>query len=424
MTDTISSPTHISLSAYLGIVREVIELTFESSVWVKAEITALSQKGGHYYLELAEKDPDSDKTIAICRATLWKGTATRVLTKFKNESGIDLSKDLNVLVKVSATFHIQYGFSVSIEDIDASFTLGDIARKYQETIRRLVEGGLIGLNRALPTPFDIEQVLVISPQNAAGLGDFQKDAQALEDAGLCQFTYYHSLFQGVTAAAEIQRVLKTALMNWGEERQPPDLIVIIRGGGAVNDLAYLNDFDLAALLAKRKVPVWVGIGHERDRTILDEVAHRSFDTPSKVIAGIRNHIVANTMEAQANFQTIKTLAQHQLSLAKSESETLIALTRSQAKSVLSHASKDLDMYLSTTQYFAEQQIRLARQLVEQYIRETVLQSPKQTLERGFAIIRKGGHAVKSVQEIDQQEIQIELQDGSATAQVTHIESNS
>ena len=418
-----TSSNYLSLSVYLGIVREVVEITFENSVWVKAEITALSQKAGHYYLELAEKSADSDQTVAICRATLWKGSASRVLTKFKRESGIELAKGLNVLVKVKATFHVLYGFSVSIEDIDANFTLGDIARTYQDIVNRLDQGGLIGRNRALPMPFDIEQVLVISPESAAGLGDFQKDAQALEEAGLCQFSYAHSLFQGAGAAAQIQRTLKAAMANWDTSRQTPDLIVIIRGGGAVNDLAYLNDYELAALISDLKVPVWVGIGHERDRTILDEVAHRSFDTPSKVIAGIRNHIVANTTEAQAYYQTIKTLAQHQLSLAKSESETLIALTRSCAKGELVDVRKDLEQYLTTTQYFATQQIKLARQQSAQYMRETVLQSPQQTLERGFAVVRLNGKAVKSVADIADQDITIELQDGTATAHVTHTEIN-
>jgi len=185
--------------------------------------------------------------------------------KFERESGIELSKDLNVLIKVKARFDPQYGFSVNIEDIDSSFTLGDIAKRYQQILLRLTEEGLLNNNKQLPVPFDIQNVLVIAPENAAGLGDFKKDADALAQAGVCHFVYHSATFQGNTASTSIIQVLGSALRRWAQDYSiAPDLIVIIRGGGAVNDLAYLNDYDLAALLCKRTVPIWVGIGHEKD----------------------------------------------------------------------------------------------------------------------------------------------------------------
>lgn len=270
----------LSLSEYLSGVQEIIQLTFDESVWVRAEIRNLNIKGGHYYLELAEKEQQSDKVIASCRATIWKFSAANIVLKFERESGIELSKDLNVLIKVKARFDPQYGFSVNIEDIDSSFTLGDIARQYQQLVERLTQEGLIERNRQLVTPFDIQHVLVIAPQQAAGLGDFKKDADVLQKYGVCNFIYQTATFQGQTAPKSIIEALRSAMKHWANDfNYPPDLIVIIRGGGAVNDLAYLNDYELAALLCKRSVPVWVGIGHEKDRTILDEIAHRSFDTP-------------------------------------------------------------------------------------------------------------------------------------------------
>ena len=162
--------TQFSLSDYLSTVQEVICLSFDEPVWVKAEIRNLSIKGGHYYLELAEKEEDTDKVIASCKATIWKFTAVKIVLKFERESGIELSKDLNVLIKIKARFDPQYGFSVNIEDIDSSFTLGDIAKRYQQIIARLSTEGLVNLNKSLPAPFDIENVLVIAPENAAGLG--------------------------------------------------------------------------------------------------------------------------------------------------------------------------------------------------------------------------------------------------------------
>ena len=273
----------LSLSQYLSTVQEVIQIAFNEPVWVKAEIRNLSIKGGHYYLELAEKDEHTDKVIASCKATIWKFSAAKMVLKFERDSGIELSKDLNVLIKVKARFDPQYGFSVNVEAIDSSYTLGDIAKRYQQILEKLTTEGLVNKNKLLATPFDIQNVLVIAPENAAGLGDFRKDADVLDQAGVCHFVYHSATFQGNTAPSSIIESLSSGLRQWANDfGPPPDLIVIIRGGGAVNDLAYLNDYDLAALLCKRSVPIWVGIGHEKDRTILDEVAHRSLVVYQKV----------------------------------------------------------------------------------------------------------------------------------------------
>ena len=416
-----SERQQLSLSEYLATVQEVIQLTFDGAVWVKAEIRNLSIKGGHYYLELAEKDEESHKVIASCKGTIWKFTAQKIVLKFERESGIELSKDLNVLIKVKARFDPQYGFSVNIEDIDSSFTLGDIAKRYQQILLRLTEEGLLNNNKQLPVPFDIQNVLVIAPENAAGLGDFKKDADALAQAGVCHFVYHSATFQGNTASASIIQVLGSALRQWAQDYSiAPDLIVIIRGGGAVNDLAYLNDYDLAALLCKRTVPIWVGIGHEKDRTILDEIAHRSFDTPSKVIAGIRNLIVERVNEVSTALQIIKLLSQHQLITYQSQSDQYLKTIKTLTQNQINEVQRSVDMLKSDTQYLAQQQIKLASQQVESLMRETLLQNPHNVMAKGYAIVRSQGKAIRSIQQITDQELQIELKDGTIDATVTQV----
>ena len=416
-----SERQQLSLSEYLATVQEVIQLTFDGAVWVKAEIRNLSIKGGHYYIELAEKDEESHKVIASCKGTIWKFTAQKIVLKFERESGIELSKDLNVLIKVKARFDPQYGFSVNIEDIDSSFTLGDIAKRYQQILLRLTEEGLLNNNKQLPVPFDIQNVLVIAPENAAGLGDFKKDADALAQAGVCHFVYHSATFQGNTASASIIQVLGSALRRWAQDYSiAPDLIVIIRGGGAVNDLAYLNDYDLAALLCKRTVPIWVGIGHEKDRTILDEIAHRSFDTPSKVIAGIRNLIVERVNEVSTALQIIKLLSQHQLITYQSQSDQYLKTIKTLTQNQINEVQRSVDMLKSDTQYLAQQQIKLASQQVESLMRETLLQNPHNVMAKGYAIVRSQGKAIRSIQQIIDQQLQIEIQDGTIDATVTQV----
>ncbi|MGY0202235.1 exodeoxyribonuclease VII large subunit [Acinetobacter soli] len=418
------SDFQLSLSEYLATVQEVIRITFDEPVWVKAEIRNLSIKGGHYYLELAEKEEDTDKVIASCRGTIWKFAAAKMVLKFERESDIELSKDLNVLIKVKATFSPQYGFSVNVEDIDSSYTLGDIARRYQQILERLTKEGLANKNRLLPTPFDIQNVLVIAPENAAGLGDFKKDADALDKAGVCHFVYYNATFQGNTAAVSIIHSLGDGLRQWAKDfNSAPDLIVIIRGGGAVNDLAYLNDYDLAALLCKRSIPIWVGIGHEKDRTILDEVAHRSFDTPSKVIGGIRNLIVERTQEVLDSLQTIKLLSQHQITAYQSQNDQYIRVIQTLAHGQINKANNALDMMKGTIPYLAQQQIKLASNQVESLMRETLLQNPRNVMARGYSIVRSQGKAIRSIHQVSNHSIQVELQDGTIDATVTQVNQN-
>ncbi|KQX03700.1 MULTISPECIES: exodeoxyribonuclease VII large subunit [Acinetobacter] len=418
------SDLQLSLSEYLATVQEVIRVTFDEAIWVKAEIRNLSIKGGHYYLELAEKEEDSDKVIASCKATIWKFSAAKMVLKFERESGVELSRDLNVLIKVKAVFSPQYGFSVNIEAIDSSYTLGDIARRYQQILERLTSEGLLNKNKLLPAPFDIQNVLVIAPENAAGLGDFKKDADALDQAGVCHFVYHSATFQGNTAATSISEALANALRQWAKDlNTPPDLIVIIRGGGAVNDLAYLNDYNLAALLCKRSVPIWVGIGHEKDRTILDEVANRSFDTPSKVIGGIRNLIVERTQDVLDSLHKIKLLSQHQITAYQSQNDQYIKVIKTLSQGQINEANKSLDLMKGTVQYLAQQLIKLASNQVESLMRETLLQNPRHVMAKGYAIVRSDGKAIRSIQQISTDHIQVELLDGTINANVTQVLSN-
>ncbi|MCU4562624.1 MULTISPECIES: exodeoxyribonuclease VII large subunit [Acinetobacter] len=415
------SEPQFSLSEYLGTVQEVIRVAFDEPVWVKAEIRNLNIKGGHYYLELAEKDAETDKVIASCKATIWKFSASKIVLKFERETGIEISSDLNVLIKIRARFDPQYGFSVNIEEIDSSFTLGEIAKRYQQIIERLTQEGLIHKNKLLPTPFDIQNVLVIAPQNAAGLGDFKKDADALERNRVCHFVYHTATFQGNTAATSLIESLGSGLRQWASTFNfPPDLIVIIRGGGSVNDLAYLNDYELAALLCKRSVPIWVGIGHEKDRTILDEIAHRSFDTPSKVIAGIRNHIVERVQEAVDSLQTIKLLSQHQITTYQSKNDQLLHHIKSSAQSQLSSAHRLLDQMKERIQFSSQQQVKFSLAQIESLMKEILLQNPKQVQAKGYAIVRSEGKAIRSIHQISSPAIAIEMQDGVVEANITQV----
>ena len=461
--------TVLRLSDYLSAVEMVVKQTFAHRVWVKAEIRNLSSKGGHYYFELAEKDDDG-KVVASCRGNLWRFKAARVLAKFERATGMALSRDLTVLLKVSANFHPQYGFSLTIEDIDPSYTLGDLARQYAQMVDRLSGEGLMHLNQQLESPFDIEHVIVIAPEKAAGLGDFQADADRLANTGACQFHYHHATFQGNHAPAEIRQAIVSAQQRFFDSYQRlPDLLVIIRGGGAVGDLAYLNDYELAALVAEQPVPVWVGIGHERDKVILDEVAHSSFDTPSKVIAAIIAHLarlIAQTLNYQAQ---IKQAAQRQLKVAQQQSVRQLSQLQSQTIGQLTALKKDSNYAWQSIQQSAQRQVKQAarvtsdwqaqikqgayqqitaasiaaknhqkiimhsseQQLAQaqrdsEHLRDIVLlHRPTRVLKQGYSMLmdNKGQQVLTSSSQLyADQTINIMLKDGQATAQILSVKS--
>ncbi|ALF58999.1 exodeoxyribonuclease VII large subunit [Psychrobacter urativorans] len=460
--------TVLRLSDYLAAVDMVIKQTFDHRVWVKAEIRNLSSKGGHYYFELAEKDDDG-KVVASCRGNLWRFKAARVLAKFERATGIVLDRDLTVLLKVSAGFHAQYGFSLTIEDIDPSYTLGDLARQYAEMVDRLTGEGLLHLNQQLPSPFDIEHVVVIAPEKAAGLGDFQADADRLARTGACHFHYHHATFQGNHAPMEIRQAIVSAQQDfYATYQRLPDLLVIIRGGGAVGDLAYLNDYELAALVAEQSVPVWVGIGHERDKVILDEVAHTSFDTPSKVIAAITAHlaqVVAQVLNYQAQ---IKQAAQRQLKTAEQQTTRQLNRVQSQTIGRLTALQKDSHFAWRSIEQSAQRQItqaaRVAKESFEQtqsaayqqvartrdnstdyqktviqnaqqqvlqaqrdsqHLRDMILlQQPTRVLQQGYAMLTNetGKQVLTSSTQLSvDQSVNIILKDGKATARISHVE---
>lgn len=416
--------TVLSLADYLNAVQLVINETFAHSVWVKAEIRNVSSKGGHYYFELADKD-STGKITASCRSTLWKNLAKTVIGKFEKNTGMNLDKGLNLLLKVTANFHPQYGFSLNILDIDPTFTLGDLAQQYQQMLTKLMEEGLLDLNKTVPIPFDIQHVLVIAPENAAGLGDFRADADRLAQAGACQFYYQHATFQGNHAPQEIREAIIKGLKTLEKQGISPDILVIIRGGGAVGDLAYLNDYELSALIAEQSVPVWVGIGHERDHVILDEVAHTSFDTPSKVIAGIRQHLVSVTQSAKQLFLSIEQVAKNRLTFAKTDSEQQFRHIESLAKQRLLQAKHHIDNRLNLIKQHSVYQLQSAKQQTEQWRAMILLQHPSRVLSQGYAIVRDDDNRiVKSVNELNKnQAIQIELKDGKIVATIGKILKN-
>ncbi|MET0207572.1 MAG: exodeoxyribonuclease VII large subunit [Burkholderiaceae bacterium] len=326
------------LSQLLNGVAAAVAQAFSGGVWTLVEVNAASARNGHVYLELSERD-SAGQPVARAKAMIWAQTASRILPEFEHATGAVIGAGIKLLVRARPVFKAQYGFSLEIDAIDPDYTLGDLEARKKEIRARLQQEGVFDLNRQLAPPWDYRLVLVVAPEDAAGLGDFQKEAERLANFGVCHFFYAHSRFQGDGAANEIVAATRKWLAYLAPEYQP-DAIVILRGGGAVNDLAWLNDYTLARFICDQTIPVFTGIGHERDSTLPDEVAHSRFDTPSKVIAGIEQQILRRSREARHAWDAIQSSSAQATRTMRLALEQHDAAVRAGAGSHLARARQD------------------------------------------------------------------------------------
>ena len=270
----------ITLYELNSLVRQTIEIGLPKSYWVEAEISELRENGGHCYLELIEKDKRYNTPIAKASARCWRQTWGMVKPYFENTTGQQLRAGMKVLIEVYAQFHEAYGFSWIISDIDPNYTLGDMARKRQEIIKRLKEEGVFDLNKQLDLPLFSQRIAVISSKSAAGYGDFANQLYGN------QYGYYFEaeLFAATMQGEDVERSIIKALNAINDRCDDFDCVVIIRGGGATSDMSGFDALELAENVANFPLPIITGIGHDRDECILDMVSHTRVKTPTAAAA--------------------------------------------------------------------------------------------------------------------------------------------
>lgn len=353
--------TGVRLADLLTQVKQRLEQYYADSIWVRAVVVQMSSSRGHVYLELADHD-DEGNEIAKTRAMLWRERVDYLLNRFAEQTGMPFSEDLNVLLLVQVTFHPVYGFALDILDLDPRFTLGELEAKNQRIRVQLQQEGVFERNRQLPSTDEFCRVAVIAPPQAAGLGDFRSQADQLAALGLCQFCYYEAAFQGKNNVVDIPAAF--AQVQHDHTVDTFDCIVVIRGGGAKADLLQLNEYAIVNAVCRAPIPVLVGIGHERDETLLDEVANLRCATPSLVIAHISSTLIDNARRAARDWQRIQQATAAQLQNAKWHCQTWQAQIREHAFQQLHQQRYALRQQLQTIQQQAQYQLQQQRLLNE------------------------------------------------------------
>ena len=330
-----NATNHISLLQ----LQQMVTATLQSNpnlrgVWVMAELSDVRFSGGHCYMELIEKNA-AGTTCAKIRANIWANTLPGLRSKFNAATGRDIASGIKVLVRGSVNHHAIYGLSFNIVDINPDYTLGDMERIRREILNRLVREGVAGRNKALPFPMAPQKIAVISAAGAAGYGDF---INQLEGGG---FAIYPMLFSAVLQGDRTAPSVMAALDKVEMAVDFWDCVVIIRGGGATTDLNGFDNLELARAVARCVLPVIVGIGHERDRTVLDEIAHTRVKTPTAAAEWLISHAADTLARIETLTRDIAGLAQSIISGSREQLSQLETRLHTTARQGLSNASQRL-----------------------------------------------------------------------------------
>ena len=357
------------------LVRDVIETDLADEYWVQAELAECRESRGHCYMELIEKDEQSNTPVARASAKCWKNTWTIVRQDFERQTQQPLRAGMKVLLRVYAQFHEAYGFSWIVTDIDPTYTLGDMARRRQEIIRQLKEEGIFDLQRELQLPLFCQHIAVISAPQAAGYGDFVRQ---LEDNAY-GFRYSVTLFPATMQGEQTEQSIIAALdqIYSTNSTLQYDCVVIIRGGGATSDLSGFDTLALAEHVAQFPIPIITGIGHDRDESILDMVAYQHVKTPTAAAALLIDHLKQVADRIADARQRIPTLSLR----------------------VISDSRHRIELLQSRLPMAIERRLTAQKHRLENITIQLQGYDPQLLLKRGYSITLLNGRAIRDPRQL-------------------------
>ena len=381
----------LSLYELNGLVKRTIRDRMSETYWVQAELSDVrSNYSGHCYLEFIQKDASGNNLIAKARGTIWSNIYKMLKPYFEQETGQAFASGIKVLVRVSVDFHELYGYSLTMLDIDPTYTVGDMERKRREILRLLEEEGVIDLNKELEMPVLPQRIAVISSATAAGYGDFCNQLSNNPRG----YGFYTELFPAIMQGERVEESIIAALDAIYARLEAFDVVVIIRGGGATSDLSGFDTYELAANCAQFPLPIITGIGHERDDTVIDLIAHTRVKTPTAAAAflvacmdQVADRLDNLSFRLQQGVRNRLLWEHRRIEGLKQRIPSAVYKRISDAKYGLLAANRDLQM--ATRQFLSMKKHRL--ELLQQRLNDAL---PEKQLARGYSITLKNGKAVK------------------------------
>lgn len=384
------SNSPLSLAELNALVRRSLQTCFPDALWVQAELSDVRANAfGHCYLEFVQKDASGNSLVAKARGIIWAGTFARLKPYFERETGQAFVSGIKVLVKVTVGFHELYGYSLTVTDIDPTYTLGDMARRRREILERLKQEGVLTLNKELELPELAQRIAVISSPTAAGYGDFCKQ---LRDNAF-GFVFYPCLFPAVMQGDKVEASVISALNRIYEKFDRWDAVVIIRGGGATSDLSGFDTYDLAVNCAQFPLPIITGIGHERDDTVIDMVAHTRVKTPTAAAEFLVNHTRMTAEKLEGLSQCIYQEAPLRLTREKERLENWLMRIPSKVQMRLQREAFAQERLAKRMETALKARMQAERHRIELWSQRVNAASPEVLLKRGYSITLKDGKAV-------------------------------
>lgn len=403
----------ITLREYNARISKLISVATTQNCWIVAELSDVMVRGGHCYLELIEKDATQGSLVAKARGIIWATRFMELKYNFESVTGQKFESGLKVMVKVSANFHEQFGFSLLINDVNPDFTLGDMARQRLEIIRRLTQEGIINMNRELDWCDVPQRIAVISAVGAAGYGDFINQLHN-NNSGI---QFYTSLFSATMQGVNTAPSIINALNRINDNIDLFDCVVIIRGGGATSELNSFDNYELASNIAQFPIPIITGIGHERDNTVIDYVSNLRVKTPTAaaewLIARAQialDRVVELAENIISKAKDYVTGAKQQLSYFSSSIPLIVDNKMTRGRSLIQQYGQAIPMCVqnrvnnariglahsaSDIRQLTAQHMHMENIRINNIYEKVNLLSPQNTLKRGYSITIFNGRAVAS-----------------------------
>lgn len=393
-------------------VRDAIECEMPDEYWVEAELSECRESRGHCYMELIQKDEQTATPVAKASAKCWANKWLAIRPYFERTTGQTLHAGMKVLLQVYPQFHEAYGFSWIVNDIDPTYTIGDMARKRQEIIKKLKDEGVFDLQKELQLPLFCQHIAVISSQTAAGYGDF---CNQLADNPY-GFQFETQLFPAIMQGEGVEQSIIDALERI--YNTDFDCVVIIRGGGATSDMSGFDTLALAENVANFPIPIITGIGHDRDESILDMVSHTRVKTPTAAAALLIDHlkVVLDTLIDSQN--RITRYTQQRLTALKSQLATIQELIPRIFPVIKAQQEAKLNTIEQKLPLLASQRLTTEHHRLELISEKLKALDPTLLLARGYSITLHNGKAVKDATTLHEgDEIETRLAKGSVRSMV-------
>ena len=398
-----------------NMVRQAVSEGLPSRYWVTGELSEVREaSNGHCYIELVQRDEVTQELVAKARGTIWSRIYSLLRPYFLEQTGEPFAAGLKVLLQVSVGFHELYGYTLDVCDIEPAYTVGDMARQRMLVIKRLTDEGVIDLNKELPFPLLPQRVAVISSATAAGYGDFC-DQLAANRYG---FVFYPHLFQSPMQGSGVEQGIISALDRVAANIDMWDVVVIIRGGGATSELSCFDTYDLANNCAQFPLPIITGIGHQRDESVLDMVAHTRAKTPTAAA-----ELLIHAMLEQETYMTnmMQGVVQGVQQRMDAEQQRLQGLLgRLPMATALYLQGEKMRLQTSLQAMFSSAKMLIKEQQHRLDVCNAALEaaSPERILSLGYSITRVNGRLVRSIDDVvPGDEVTTEVAGGEFTSTV-------